>query len=224
MIAYDYYDFGISNGGSYNFGKMFGGKFGLGFDKLRHRVNKLRAKGIPCTHADIVKHEFDDEKVKFILMCHFLEHLDSEEDVKHVIEKSLKLATDFVYIEGPSFDFDSYLKGLGFKFFWLDGCGHKTRVTINLLKTIFAELGLKDFTFQTERPYVVDSTSRDIFPYNYPTTHTYFDSEIHGSKCIAKFSGGVFRSFNVFVWLNKNIDKNRRQTLLNKRKIFSIYR
>jgi len=224
MNIYDYYDFGTASGGSFNFGKKFSGKSGLGVEILKHRVDKLHIKGIPCLLADIAKHDFGSEKVKFILMCHFLEHLNDKKMVKHVIETASKTATDFMYIEGPSFDFDSYLKGLGFKFFWLDGCGHKIRVTINLLKTIFSELGLKDFTFQTERPYVVDSTSRDIFPYNYPTTHTYFDSKIHGSKRIVKFSDGVFRSFNVFIWLNKNVDKNRRQTLLNKRKIFSVYK
>jgi len=204
---FDFYDFGSYRGGSFRLAQSFGARNGLGFEINKNRVLRLAKAGIPCMQLDVTKVSLPKNSANFIVMCHFLEHLDNEQQVFETLKKSIEAATDFIYIEGPSFDFDDYLKSLGFKFFWYDGCGHKTRVTVKMLRRIFVKLGIKDISCFAEQPYVKDSKSDDIYPYDSGIHNTYCDKSF--KKETVTFKKDVYRSFVMFAWLRKGVNKSK---------------
>ena len=50
-------------------------------------------------------------------------------DVKSFVEKACSISKDFVFIQQPYFDADSYLFKKGLKLFWSDWRGHPNRMT-----------------------------------------------------------------------------------------------
>jgi len=152
-------------------------------------------------------------------MSHFLEHLDSLQGIKDSIKSALNTATDFVFIEGPSFDFDAYLLSKKLKFFWYDGCGHKTRLATNQLIKIFREFNVKEFDMLVEVPFISNSKSKDLLPVEAPDKQLWYDPTKHPSKKLIDFDRIIYRSFIFFLWL-----RGRKPYLLNSRSKFSHWK
>lgn len=135
--VFDYIDFGCSTGGSLLFSqRTLGGKRGLGIDCKQSKVESTRIAGFDAVNFNI--HDIPDNKlVRFVIMSHFLEHVPDPSDVKAFIRKACAISTDFVYIQQPYFDSDSYLARNGLKLFWSDWRGHPNRMTsLELLITL----------------------------------------------------------------------------------------
>jgi hypothetical protein len=135
-----------------------------------------------------------------------LEHLNSMDEVNKTIKLAVHSATDFVYIEGPSFEFDDYLDSVGFKFMWRDGHGHRIKPKIVDILDFGKRAGITNFSILTERPFILKSASPDIHPCESPPGVGTYDAKIHPPKKTFKFTKPLFRSFIMFLWLS-NINK-----------------
>ena len=203
LKGYDFVDFGSGRGGCLKFAKKLGGKLGLGFERSKERVEDLRRSGFNCEVSDITKLELPRKSVKFVTISHVLEHLNNLDEVKYVVNLAKNTAKDFIFIEGPSFDFDDYLKTFGFKFFWFDSCGHRTRLTTTQLKCIFSECNLSKYDILAEIPFINNSISKDIYPLDLQFSYSNPPDITKVKKKIVNFNKGIFRSFIIFVWLKE---------------------
>ena len=127
---FDCVDFGCSTGGSIEFAKrVLGAKNVLGIDINIEKINKTRERGYSAVQADLTAFPEMNEKVKFSILSHFLEHLPSVKMAANCIRSAINISEDFIYIQQPYFDADSYLFQQGYKLFWSDWHGHPNRMT-----------------------------------------------------------------------------------------------
>ncbi|MCY4057236.1 MAG: methyltransferase domain-containing protein, partial [Gammaproteobacteria bacterium] len=116
LNGYDFLDIGSSKGGSMDFARgKLGGKRGLGVDLNPANVETMRLRGYDCLHGDISEMAFPAKSVRFAVMNHVLEHMPLPKGYK-AVECAKTVATDFIYIRGPYFDADAYLRRHGLKF------------------------------------------------------------------------------------------------------------
>ena len=209
LSGYDFIDFGSGFGGCIDFAKkkLFG-KNELGFEKHFGRYSDLRKKGYHCLNRDITKIDLTKNSVRFATISHVLEHLNTKADVKKVVKIAIHAATDFVFIEGPSFEFDDYLENLGLKFLWRDGHGHYVKPRIDDIIHYAKSYGVTNYSLLTERPYIVDSSSKDIHPLESPPNVQDYNPKIHPPKKKTIFNPPIFRSFIIFLWLNEKFDRH----------------
>jgi hypothetical protein len=207
VSKYDFIDFGSGFGGCIAFAKQkLGGRKALGFEKHAGRCNDLRAKGYSCVNADVTKLALPKNSVSFVTMSHVLEHLHSKEEVEKTIKLAVDTAKDFVFIEGPSFDFDEYLNKFNLKFSWRDGHGHATKVTVSDVITYTAELPIVGYTLLVEHPLIMNSLSKDIHPIDSPPSVHDYNPKKHSPKEYINFNPPIYRSFIIFLWLHHNLN------------------
>jgi hypothetical protein len=201
----DFIDFGCSSGGSLAFSKKrFIAENGLGIDIDLKKIEKTKAAGFHALCYDI--NDIPDKKlVRFVVMSHFLEHILSQSDVKAYIRKACKISNQFVYIQQPYFDADSYLFKKGLKLFWSDWSGHPNRMTsLNLwqhLRDLQSE-GL-NFTFSIHTyKKIFDSKNHCIHPLSSKIDSHFYDIDTHPKKepCIA-FEENVFHELIALIAL-----------------------
>ena len=201
----DYIDFGCSKGGSLAFAKKrFNGRRGLGIDIDQSKVEKTSAAGYDAIVYDI--HNIPDEKlVRFVVLSHFLEHVPFNSHVKDFIRKACSISTEFVYIQQPYFDADSYLFEEGFKLFWSDWSGHPNRMTSLELWLLLRDLkkeGLPiTFSLHTFKP-IVDSTDACIHSLASPIDQHDYNANIHPTKgALVEFKKDIFRELICLITL-----------------------
>jgi len=209
-VQVDFLDLGAGHGGSYKIAKhKFGGKVGLCIDKNPERVKLLKDAGYVAACLPIQQLDKLQGTVRFSMACHVLEHLPSYEDVYTALKTACKKSREFVYVEGPSFDFDDYLEQKGTKFYWRDGCGHKTRVTTSFLQACAASLKLP-YSLLIEKPLLNSTDSQDIIPLD-AASNSY--CEALNSMCDLYIKEGakprkplcppIYRSFVYVLWVGK---------------------
>ena len=218
---YDFLDFGSGKGGCATFAvKKLLGKSHLCFEIRKEAIDNLNKLGHSCVYADITNLSLPKKSVRFVTISHVLEHLPTLEHVYKVLQTAVDVATDFVFIEGPTFDFDDYLKSHGFKFFWHDSCGHTTRVTTQHIHRRAKKLGVLTQHWLIEQPYVDNSLSLDILPYGIPSSPNKYKEKIHPKKTFVSFTTKkVFRSWICFLVLN---EINYTNLLINARTKFIV--
>jgi hypothetical protein len=220
VAGYDFLDFGTGAGGCYDFAKQrLHGQSGLGFEFLPHRVTALKNKGYECVLADITKLSLPKKSVKFVTISHVLEHLPSLTDVTKVIALAINTATDFVFIEGPTFDFDTYLKKCDLKFFWVGWSNHPSPVTTSFIKKVCIANKVYGYDLLVEQPPIQSSLSTDIVPLE-STIGNAYRLDLHGPKPLVNFDKLLFRSFVYFIWVTKAA---RCSELLLSRKKFKVH-
>jgi hypothetical protein len=220
LDKYDFIDFGSNKGGCIDFArKKLRGKKGLAIERSEERANELIKRGYKCLCADLLNIELPENAVSFVTISHLLEHLHSLDQVEHILQLAAHTAKDFIFIEGPSFDFDDYLHKLGFKFFWFDSCGHKLRVTTSQLISILEKINLKDYAFLPEYPYIVGSSSDDIHSIASPKNQNKYIVGKHPDKRSIVFDKNIYRSFILYVWLKRMPNE---RDLLHARKKFKF--
>lgn len=140
---FDFIDFGASKGGSIEFARArLGGKGGIGIDLDFRKVEKMRTLGFSCIKGDITNIPVLSKSFRFVLISHCLEHLYSRLEVELAIREAKRIATDFIYIQGPFFDEDQWLRERGLQLFWSNWTGHTFHLTLAILQEIVYELGL----------------------------------------------------------------------------------
>lgn len=90
---------------------------GLGLDINPEKVRLAKEKGFDAQVCDITKLQLND-KIKFGVMHHFLEHIPSIQEVNIIVNKASAVIDDFLLIRQSYYDADPYLFSNGFKFYW----------------------------------------------------------------------------------------------------------
>lgn len=192
---FDFIDLGCGVGGSIDWVKAnLGGKSYLGIDIRQAEWHKARSKGYNVLLADIASPNLILPKSKFVTMIHFLEHLNNEAEVEEVIKKALESAEEYIFIKGPTFKSNEYLKNLGFKLTWTDWRGHKCQIDRNMIYRVLHKCNIRDYQIEfTYHQQIKDSSSDEILPYSAPIDSLKYDESM-GEKEPVEFDG-VYREY-----------------------------
>lgn len=197
-LEYDFVDFGASTGGCIDFGcRKLGGVRGLGIDLDPVKVERMRSTGYACILGDVTALDLPAGSVRFVTMSHVLEHLPSLDAVGLALAEAARIATDFIFIQGPYFDADDYLAELGLKFYWSDWHGHPCHLTTTQLKTLLAPLPFDDVRMMLRQP-VIDSSDPCIHPVASPPDQHEYNPAAHPPKPQVKFKRGWFRKARLY--------------------------
>ena len=205
---YEFLDFGCSAGGSLKrYGKMFQaeGK-GLGLDISPEKVRLTREEGFNAEICDITKLQLND-KIRFGIMHHFLEHIPNIQDVNIIVEKACSVIDDFLLIRQPYYDADPYLFSHGFKFFWSNWKGHPNHMTLlefhNMLMPLVSKGLIKRFSLYGQYP-VTSSEDPTIHNLDSKIDQHDWNIEEHTPKRIIKFTIPVYKEVLAIIDLNGN--------------------
>ena len=202
LADYDFLDFGASKGRCIEFAKeRLGGKRGLGIDIDPRKLEAMRALGYDCMAGDVANLDLPPNSVRFVTMSHFLEHLPDLATVRKAVENAARVATDFIFIQGPFFDAEDELHSAGLKFYWADWSGHPCHLTIAQLTTILAALGL-DHLALAHSP-VESSLDPTIHPLATPRNSHAYNAEVHPPKPFVKFDPPLYREIVCLVRLRR---------------------
>ncbi len=193
VTAYDFFDFGPSGGNSVAFGQKYlhGGR-PLGFELSPDRVKALREKGIDCVEGDILKLAFPSNITRFTLMSHFLEHLPGLDAMRAVVHEAVKASRDFLFIQGPYFDADEYLRMLGFKCYYSDWTDHRCNWKSWELLDILSSEEVAEYRFFGVRR-INGSDSDIIHPLESRLDQHEYDPAKHPPKRHVEFEIPVFQ-------------------------------
>ena len=210
---FDFCDFGCRNGGSIQYGiKHLKGKRGFGIDIDPKCVEVCQTNGYDAMVGDFCNINLPDKCVDFSLLFHVLEHLPTLNQAQAAIKNAIKISKKFVFIMGPYFDADDYLKSLGLKMYWSDWTGHPLHLTTDNLISILDELKVENYEIY-KRSKLTTSSSEEFIPFNAPINSLQYDLIKHGEKPIVEFNQLLFREIMCIIWLSdtiSNVDDIRR--------------
>lgn len=189
----DFVDFGASIGGSIDFAqRVLGGKRPLGIDIDPEKVARMTAEGFDCIEADVTALDLPENSVRFVVMSHFLEHLPSLDHVRMAIQSAARVATEFLFIQGPYFDVDEEFAARGLKFYWSDWYGHTCHLTTFQLVEILESLSLSihRVMFAGE---VSGSDDVTIHALASQRNQHNFDPDLHPQKPEINFESSLYR-------------------------------
>ena len=156
------------------------------------KVAAMRESGYECIQGDVARLDLPSNSVRFVVMSHFLEHLPGLETVAQALRSAAETASDFLFIQGPYFDADEYLKERGLKFYWSDWHGHPCHLTTRQLRDIMASLGLENYVMMG-REKATDSSDPTIHPLNSPIDQHAYDPEVHPDKPYITFQQPLYK-------------------------------
>jgi len=215
VSQYDFLDFGASYGGSIEFARRrLGGIRGVGVDKNPRKVAAMRRKGYDCILGDITALDLPPASVRFVVMSHILEHLPDLHAVQQSIACAGRVATDFLFLQGPFFDADNFLRNYGLKFYWSDWRGHPCHLTTQQLREILSRLGLPNYFIMGRRP-VSDSSDTALHPLHSPRDQHDYQPGVHPPKPFVQFPQPLYKEFVCYVRLRDVPDW---ATILNARR------
>ena len=84
----------------------------LGIDIKPSKVQEMLQAGYDCIQGDVTQLDLLENSVRFVVMSHVLEHLPNLEAVRAAIANAARVGSDFLFIQGPYFDADKYLRSL----------------------------------------------------------------------------------------------------------------
>jgi hypothetical protein len=208
---FDFFDFGCKIGSSsYLCKEVLSGKKGLGIDINPEYVNAFARNGGDIMLGDITNLQLPNDIVDFCCISHVLEHLPSIDHVNRAIEEALRLSRNFVYIVGPYFDADIYLRDNNLKFFWSDWTWHPTPVKCEDIINSIKKSGIKCKTQLWGRILITESNSQDILPLSAPNNQHYYDPESHGPKNLISFDIPLFKEISAIIIKNQNFEMGTR--------------
>jgi hypothetical protein len=157
--------------------------------------------GFSCICGNILDVDIPQKSVDFVTISHLLEHLQNYNEVGTVVRKACRTARQFVFIEGPTFDFDAYLRAREFKFYWSNWRGHPTHVRTDKIISILKAIKCK-YNMLVQYPLITSSASSDILPLSTRPEQFEYDPKKHPPKPIKEFDKPIFRSFVIFAWVD----------------------
>ena len=188
VSGYDFLDFGASTGGCIEFARArLGGTNGLGVDIDPQKVARMRSLGYECAEGDVTRIDLPEDSVRFVTMSHILEHLPDLEAVQRALAGAARVASDFLFIQGPFFDADGALAEDGLKLYWSDWADHTCRLTTAALRETLDALGLRDYVCMG-REEVADSTDPAVHPLESPPDQHGYDADVHPPKPAVTFA------------------------------------
>jgi SAM-dependent methyltransferase len=197
---YDFVDLGCSKGGSLDYcAKRFGADRGIGLDIDSRKVELARSAGHDAVVADVTQLELHD-RVRFVSMMDFLEHLPSLATVEAVLEGAARIATDFLFIRHPSFEGEGYLSCLGLRQYWWHWRGHPTHPHVSDYCQIFDRLGLGLYTIRYSGQ-IQDSLDASVLVDDEPIDQGAFDPSTHSPRPYVEFAQPLWRMQDIFVAL-----------------------
>ena len=203
LRRYDFLDFGASKGGCIDFAvAKLGGRRGLGVDVDAKKAEAMRERGYDCIVGDVANLDLPPKSVRFVTMSHFLEHLPDLAAVAKAVQSAARVATHFLFIQGPFFDADGYLREHGLKFYWSDWSGHPCHLTIDQLVATFEALGLTDYLALARLP-VESSLDAAIHPLASPRNQQAYVVGEHPPKPTATFDRPLYREMVCVVRLRR---------------------
>ena len=192
LDGHDFLDFGASKGGCIDFAlRRLGGRKGLGVDIDPTKVARMRRLGYDCVEGDVTDLRLPARTVRFVTMSHMLEHLPDLDAVRRTIGTAARVASDFLFIQGPYFDADEALAARGLKFYWSDWGGHTCHVTTSRLQSVLDALRLRDYLVMARVP-VTDSADPAIHPLSSPRNQHDYQPGEHPDKPFVAFSPPAF--------------------------------
>ena len=196
LSEYDFLDFGASTGGSVEYAlEHLGGKKGLGIDIRPEKVEAMIKAGYSCIQGDVTNLALPPGSVRFVVLSDFLEHLSGLATVEKALRSAVQVATDFLFIRGPFFDADDYLRQLGLKFYWSDWpVGHPCHLRITDLCRLLLKLELKDYEFRV-RDELRHSSVPLLHPLNSPHDQHAYDPKVHPPKEDFELDRPIYREF-----------------------------
>jgi len=208
MGDYDFLDLGAGDGGSIGYAKKrFNAKRGIGIDIDPEKVKMAKEKGHDVILGDVTKMHEMQKSVKFVIMSHFLEHLEGFNMAEKVLKSAVDIAQDFIYIKQPFFDSDSYLFKKGFMHMWAYWYGHDFHMTsfdfYRILMPLKLQSKIEGFIISGYNPTV---TSDDplIHPLKSGSGQSNYDPKIHPPKGKNIIFNNVFKELEVFISIKDN--------------------
>lgn len=226
LSEFDFCDFGCSNGGSIKFGQeILGGKKGFGVDIDPQKVIASRKSGYEAISGDFCDLDLPDQSVDFAILSHVLEHLPSLNHARLAIQNAIRVSKKFVFIQGPFFDADDYLKSLNLKFYWSDWTGHPLHFKSSHLIQILDDLQVQNYEVYG-RVEIPNSSRPEIHPISSPKNQHDYELALHGKKASISFKHPVFKEILGMIWLSddiNNVEQIRRRSekfLIQKRGLY----
>jgi len=205
ITSFDFADFGCSNGSSLQFGiKVLKGRKGFGIDIDPKKVASAKAAGYDAIKGDFCNLDLPDGCVDFTILSHTLEHLPTLDCAKEAIKNAIRISRKFVFIRGPFFDADDYLKCLGLKFYWSDWTGHTLHLKAEHVMNILEEINAPNYEIYG-RFLLNSSTDTTIHPLSSLKNQHHWELEKHGVKPILTLTQPVYREFCGIIWLAENV-------------------
>ena len=197
---YDFIDLGCSKGTSIRHCmSRFGVKRGIGVDLNPAKVNSANEAGFDAVVGDARDLRLS-ERVSFVSMLDFCEHLPDLGSVEEVLAAAAEIAQDFLYIKHPSFEDEIRVEEMGLRQYWWDWLGHTTHIRVNDFCSMFDRLGLSTYMIRyIER--ISDSSHPSIIPTTMPPDQTGVQAEAITKTPIATFTPPLWRSQEIFVAL-----------------------
>jgi SAM-dependent methyltransferase len=199
---YDFFDFGCSEGGSYEFAqKRLGAKTGIGLDINPKKVRKARERGFEAYEQDVTQINPLKDSVRFVLMSHFLEHLPDGHLARRCVAAGVMAASEYVLIRHPFFDENGALARLGFKLHSADWRGHQNLMTsYDVWRAVrpFLDAGQVSLSVYG-RLRIKDSSDPAIVPLSAPMDIRKADLPAYSEKPRVKFAFPMFKELVAIV-------------------------
>jgi|JI7StandDraft_1071085.scaffolds.fasta_scaffold23161_3 Methyltransferase domain len=206
ITSFDFADFGCSNGSSIQFGiEILKGRKGFGIDLDPKKIISAKAAGYEAIKGDFCNLDLPDGCVDFTILSHTLEHLPTLDCAKEAIKNAIRISRKFVFIRGPFFDADDYLKSLGLKFYWSDWSGHTLHLKAEQVMNILEDINAPNYEIYGR---VLLKSSRDptIHPLSSLKNQHQWELEKHGVKPILTLTQPIYREFVCIIWLSKDVN------------------
>jgi SAM-dependent methyltransferase len=198
--AVDFLDLGCSRGGSIRYcRRRFDARRGVGVDLDAVKVEEARDAGFDAIRADATTLELP-ASVRFISMIDFLEHLPDLDAVEAVIERAASAATDFLYIQHPSFEGEGFVERLGVRQYWWHWSGHTAHPQVADYCGMFERLGLHRYSIRYRGP-VRDSDDPSVLPVEAAKNQHAFVPGVHPPKPTVGFARPLWRTQELLVAL-----------------------
>lgn len=205
ITSFDFADFGCSNGSSIQFGmEVLKGHKGFGIDLDPKKIISAKAAGYEAIKGDFCNLELPDGCVDFTILSHTLEHLPTLDCAKEAIKNAIRISRKFVFIRGPFFDADDYLKSLGLKFYWSDWSGHTLHLKAEQVTNILEDINTPNYEIYG-RVLLESSEDTTIHPLSSLKNQHQWTLEKHGVKPILTLTQAIYREFVGIIWLSKDV-------------------
>ncbi|HEY9301263.1 MAG TPA: class I SAM-dependent methyltransferase [Phormidium sp.] len=220
ITSFDFADFGCSNGSSIQFGiKILKGRKGFGIDIDPKKVASAKAAGYDAIKGDFCNLDLPDGCVDFTILSHTLEHLPTLECAKEAIKNAIRVSRKFVFIRGPFFDADDYLKSLGLKFYWSDWTGHTLHLKAEQVMNILEDINAPNYEIYG-RVLLNSSIDATIHPLSSLKNQHQWELEKHGVKPILTLTKPVYREVVCIIWLAENVSVSDVRNLSHKHLLY----